>query len=142
MIHGIDTSFLVAAEVVSHQNHAGSRSQLERYIKAKDQFALVPQVLAEFIHVVSDPKRFAAPLTTAQAVDRSKAWWNAAEIIQIFPSPESTMLFFAWLEEYNPGRKRLLDTMLASTWRAEGITSILTLNRDDFSLFGEFSFPK
>jgi hypothetical protein len=39
------------------------------------------------------------------------------------------------------GRKRLLDTMLASTLQAGGVTSILTLNRDDFEVFESFSFP-
>lgn len=142
MIHGVDTSFLVAVEVASHHDHAASHSRLQRFLKAKDQFALVPQVLAEFIHVVSDPKRFATPLTMTQAMERAKAWWNAAEIVQIFPSAESTALFLAWLEEHHLGRKRLLDTMLASTLRAGGVTSILTLNHNDFFVFGEFSFPK
>ena len=37
------------------------------------------------------------------------------------------------------GRKRVLDTMLAATYRSAGITSILTLNAADFTVFGEFS---
>jgi hypothetical protein len=31
--------------------------------------------------------------------------------------------------------------MLGSTFQAGGITSILTLNRDDFGVFDRFSFP-
>jgi predicted nucleic acid-binding protein len=142
MIHGIDTSFLVAVEVSSHNDHTECRARLQRLLKAEDRFAITPQVLAEFIHVVSDPKRFASPLTMPLAVERAENWWYAAEVVQIFPTAESTLLFLGWLEEHQLGRKRLLDTMLASTFQSGGITSVLTLNRDDFSIFGGFGFPK
>jgi predicted nucleic acid-binding protein len=102
----------------------------------------VPQILAEFIHVVTDPRRFSSPLTQEQAIERAEIWWNAAEVVHVFPTADSTLLFLGWLEEYTLGRKRLLDTMLAATLRASGVTSILTLNRDDFFVFGCFTFPK
>ena len=142
MTHGLDTSFLVAVEVASHNEHAACRARFQKLLKAGDTFSLAPQILAEFIHVVTDPKRFSDPLTLAQAVERAEIWWNAAEISQVFPTTESTLLFLGWLEEHKLGRKRLLDTMLASTLQAGGVTSILTLNREDFAVFGGFTFPK
>lgn len=142
MTHGLDTSFLVAAEVSSHEEHAACRAQMQRLLKAKDEFALVPQVLAEFIHVVTDPKRFAAPLTVAQAIERAEVWWNATEVLHVFPTAESTLLFLGWLEEHKLGRKRLLDTQLAATLQGGGVNSVLTLNRGDFAIFGSFTFPK
>jgi hypothetical protein len=78
----------------------------------------------------------------AQAVERAEIWWNAAEVVHVFPTAESTLLFLSWLEAHRRGRRRLLDTMLASTFQAGGVTSILTLNRDDFRVFGTFSFPR
>ena len=142
MIHGLDTSFLVAVEVSSHKEHASARSRLQKLLKAQDAFALAPQILAEFVHVVTDSRRFSSPLTVEQAVGRAEIWWNAAEIVHVFPTAESTLLFLGWLEEHQLGRKRLLDTMLASTLQAGGVTSILTLNRDDFGVCGSFSFPQ
>ena len=142
MTHGLDTSFLVAVEVASHEEHAACRVRFQKLLKAGDTFSLVPQILAEFIHVVTDPRRFSMPLTMEQAVARAETWWNAAEVAHVFPTAESTLLFLGWLEEFKLGRKRLLDTMLASTLQAGGVTSILTLNRDDFATFGGFTFPK
>jgi predicted nucleic acid-binding protein len=142
VIHGLDTSFLVAVEVASHADHASARSRFQKLLKAKDAFALAPQILAEFIHVVTDPRRFSAPLTVERAVERADVWWNAAEVVHVLPTAESTVLFLGWLEDHRLGRKRLLDTMLASTFRAGGVTSILTLNRDNFAVFGGFSFPR
>lgn len=142
MTHGLDTSFLVAVEVSSHEEHASCRARFQKLLKAEDTFSLAPQILAEFIHVVTDPRRFASPLTLEQAIERAEIWWNAAEVVHVFPTAESTLLFLGWLEEHKLGRKRLLDTMLASTLQANGVTSVLTLNRSDFTLFGNFTFPK
>jgi len=142
MTHGLDTSFLIAVEVAEHEEHTACRTRFQRLLKAGDTFSLVPQILAEFIHVVTDPRRFSSPLTPEQAIERAEIWWNAAEVVHVFPTADSTLLFMGWLEEYKLGRKRLLDTMLAAALRASGVTSILTLNRDDFSVFGCFTFPK
>jgi len=140
--HGLETSFLVAVEVRSHEEHSNARARFQKLLKSGDTFSISPQILAEFIHVVTDPRRFSSPLTLEQAVERAEIWWNAAEIVHIFPTSESTLLFLGWLEEFKLGRKRLLDTMLASTLQASGITSLLTLDRSDFALFGTFTFPK
>ena len=142
MTHGLDTSFLVAVEVSSHKEHASARSRFHKILKAGHTFSLAPQILAEFIHIVTDARRFSSPLNLEQAVERAGVWWNAAEVVHVFPTAESTLLFLGCLEEHRLGRKRLLDTMLASTLLAAGVTSILTLNRDDFAVFGGFSFPR
>jgi hypothetical protein len=42
------------------------------------------------------------------------------------------------LREHRLGRKRLLDTMLAATFRSAGISSILTCDRTDFEVLGGF----
>ena len=142
MTHGLDTSFLVAVEVSSHAEHAACRARFQKMVRAGDTFSLVPQILAEFIHVVTDPRRFSSPLTMEQAIERAAIWWNAAEVVHVFPTADSTLLFLNWIGECNLGRKRLLGTMLAATLRAASVTSILTLNRDDFTVFDDFIFPK
>ena len=58
MIHGLDTSFLVAVEVAEHAEHGAAGETLSTLLAAGDRIALAPQVLAEFIHVVTDPRRF------------------------------------------------------------------------------------
>jgi predicted nucleic acid-binding protein len=142
MIHGLDTSFLVAMELAAHAEYSACRKQYQRLYKAGDSYALAPQVLAEFIHTVTDPRRFSLPLKMEQAVERAQMWENATGIIHAFPTTESSLQFLDWLDKFKLGRKRLLDTMLATTYLANGISSILTLNRDDFTVFDAFTFPK
>jgi predicted nucleic acid-binding protein len=70
MIHGIDTSFLVATELAVHSRQAASRKLLHRLDQAGDQLALAPQVLAELVHIVTDPRRCSAPLAMPTALQR------------------------------------------------------------------------
>ena len=81
MIHGIDTSFLVATELASHSRHADSRRLLDQFSRAGDRFALAPQILAEFVHVVTDGRRCANPLDVTAALERAELVWNATETV-------------------------------------------------------------
>lgn len=121
MIHGIDTGFLVAAEVTEHADHAAARLKFQQFRSAGDRFALAPQVLAEFVHVVTDPKRFSQPLTMEAALERAEIWWESPEVDQIGADTLSMSTFFAWMRQHHLGRKRILDTLLASTFREAGV---------------------
>ncbi len=139
MIHGLDTGFLVAAEVLEHTEHVAARDTLARLLAAGDLIAIAPQVLAEFIHIVTDPRRFVQPLDITAARRLAEQWWTAREVMGVFPDDAATRQFLAWLQQFLLGRKRLLDTLLAATYRQAGIQSVLTTNPADFAIFGVFS---
>ncbi len=128
MIHGLDSGFLVAAEVAEHAQHSAARQTLSRLHAAGDRIGIAPQVLAEFIHVVTDRRRFARPLSTQDACKTAEQWWLAREVDHVFPNAVATRQFLGWLEQFSLGRKRLLDTLLAATYAQAGIRSILTTN--------------
>ncbi len=140
MTHGADTSFLVAVEIVEHASHADALRVLGELIARGDRVAVAPQVLAEFVHVVTDARRFQSPFSMETALDKSERWWNAAETEQVQPTDLVVARFHDWMRDYHLGRKRVLDTLLAATYREAGITSLLTLNTDDFAVFAEFAF--
>ena len=139
MIHGLDTGFLMAAEVREHAAHADARASLAQVLSAGDVIAIAPQVLAEFIHVVTDPRRFTQPLDMNSAHDVAEQWWTASDIVQTFPDAGAMRQFLTWLQQFSLGRKRLLDTLLAATYRQAGIQSLLTTNQADFLVFGVFT---
>jgi predicted nucleic acid-binding protein len=95
-------------------------------------------VLAEFIHVVIDPKRFTAPLSMTAARDLAQKWWTAHEVIHVVPGDTAVAQFFVWHRSLGLGRKRILDTCLAATYQGAGINSLLTTNADDFAILGAF----
>ena len=139
MTHGFDTSFLVAAEVGEHPEHAGTWRRLAALREQGDRFGITLPVLAEFMHIVTDARRFTKPLTMAEAITKARIWWEAAEVETITANEEAARWFLDAMAKHQLGRKRVLDTMLAATYRSAGITSLLTLNGADFAVFGEFS---
>ena len=139
MRHGFDTSLLVAHEVVSHAGHEGARQRVHDLRTAGDGFAIAAQVVTEFVHVVTDPKRFTTALTMEQALERARAWWDSPDVERVEPDDDAVKWFLDAMAKHRLGRKRVLDTMLAAAYRSAGITSLLTLNGADFEAFGEFS---
>jgi len=79
MLHGIDTSFLAAVEISAHPEHLASRNTAQRVKGAGDPFALIPQVLAESLHIVTDGRRFSRPLNMDVALERMLHWWEEVE---------------------------------------------------------------
>jgi predicted nucleic acid-binding protein len=139
MIHGMDTGFLVALENNAHTQHADARATAARLLAANDLIAIAPQVLAEFLHVATDVRRFSRALDMEVARDVARNWWVAAEVVQVFPDNDVVDRFLAWHAKHSLGRKRLLDTLLAATYLRADVRSILTTNEAGFRIFGEFS---
>jgi predicted nucleic acid-binding protein len=138
MISGVDTTFMVQAEVREHPEHEAARKLLTRTVAERHTLAVAPQVLLEFVHVVSDKRRFERPLSVGEATLRALLWWESKETRQIFPNAESMRLFSNWMTTIPLGRKRILDTMLAATFHANDIRSVITSNVRDFTVFGVF----
>jgi len=139
MLIGIDTSFLVQFEVIESNAHRAARAWAEERVGAQDHFAISPQVLFEFIHVVSDPKRFGRPLSVEAALARSMAWWSAAETKRLTFGDASMELFKMLMIDHKLGRKRILDTALAATFASQRITHVASYNWRDFAALGDFT---
>jgi predicted nucleic acid-binding protein len=137
--HGIDTSFLVAAEVACHADHVAARTLACSLRQKGDRFALAPQTLAEFVHILTNGKRFTAPLIMPQALERAQAWWDASDVERVWPDASAVAWFLMAMSQHQLGRKRVLDTLFAGTYRSAGIASLLTLNTADFAVFGQFA---
>lgn len=62
---------------------------MARFLDDEETLVLAPQVMVEFVHIVTDPRRFADPLPLERAIDRAEMWWHAKEVLQAFPTDES-----------------------------------------------------
>ena len=130
---GIDTSFLVDFEHVRHESHDLARRVAARY--QDELLAVAPQVIAEFTHVATDPRRFEEPLELEDALSRAAAWWAGTETVIVHPGHSTLELFHRWMLEYKLGRKRVLDTLLAATYCEAGISVIASMDDRGFALF-------
>jgi predicted nucleic acid-binding protein len=135
MTYAADTDFLVAVEVREHVFHPLADNLLSRLLDEGHLLGISPQSLAEFIHVVTDPRRISQPLSMADAIGRAESWWQATEVVRLLPDSRSTLLWVDLLRKHRLGRKRLLDTMLAAVCRSNGVGKIISNNEQDFRVF-------
>lgn len=136
MTYAVDTDFLVAVEVRDHIFHRPADQLLGRLLDQGHVFGVTPHCLAEFIHVVTDPRRLPQPLGIEEAVDRAERWWQAAEVVRLLPDSDSAMRWIDLLRQHRLGRKRLLDTMLAAVCQTCGVEKLISNNEEDFGVFG------
>lgn len=138
MTHGVDTTFLVQLTVADVPEHMAAVRLRDNLLNDARTLALAPQVLAEFVHIVTDPRRFHRPLAMQEALRLSSFWWNLAEAQHVFPNDEGIALFHAWMEKHRLGRKRILDTLLAAIFHCNGIDSVITSDAEAFLTFDAF----
>lgn len=135
MTLGIDTDVLVSWAMLGAPHHAAARRLLETEVGARGTpIALTPQVFFEFIHVVTDPRRFVRPMEMEQAVSIARGLWDAPETIRVLPGPAMLHRVFELLESLRLGRKRILDTALAVTLSQAGVSRLATLNGKDYEI--------
>jgi predicted nucleic acid-binding protein len=135
---GIDANVLVALAVGEHPSHSPAVRAFDHELAAEEEIVLAPSVAAEFLHVVTDPRRIAPAREMAETVAWLRAW-NAEIAPQwLTPNESAIQLWLKWMEEFRLGRKRILDTQYAAMLHARGVRRLLTNNADDFRVFGVF----
>lgn len=138
---GLDTTVLVAHEIAEAPGHESIRTGVSDLIAVGgERLALAPQILQEFLHVSTDPRRFQHPLDFEEALKRANFWWRAVETTHCFADDRVTRCFVDWMRGHRLGRKRILDTFLAALYYTRGVERLATANKDDFAVFGVFSF--
>lgn len=100
--------------------------------------AMAGQILTEFAHVVTDPRRFERPLAMTDALELCEQWWNADECRPVHADFDTGALFLTWMAQFRLGRKRLLDTLLAASYHCAGVRRIATTDWRDFEVYGVF----
>ena len=136
---GVDTTFLVELSVTDLEAHQRARALLAKVSPtAGNPLVLTPLVVNEFVHTATDPKRFVRPLAVSRALAIAREWWNAEQVHRLHETTDSVALLLQWMDKYQLGRKRLLDTQLAATFHVAGVRRLLASNPDDFKVFGVF----
>ncbi|NBB78801.1 MAG: hypothetical protein GVY36_05055 [Verrucomicrobia bacterium] len=139
---GLDTAFLVAHTILEHSNHPKAVSLCQRFLSEGRILAICPTVADEFLHVVTDPRRFECALTMHKALQIVRTWMQSQETICLLPTMESNRLHLDWMAEHRLGRKRINDTRIASIYFHHGVPTLLTSNTRDFSIFEAFDVIK
>jgi predicted nucleic acid-binding protein len=137
MTLGIDTNVLIPWLVRSVPKHAEARNLVQAELrKDHGRIAVAPQVCWEFLHVVTDERRFEHPCTMEVAIALIRSVWNGPETVRLLPSADVVPRVLELMRDHGLGRKRILDTALAAVLEAAGVVRLATYNASDFSCFG------
>jgi predicted nucleic acid-binding protein len=133
----LDTDVLVAWAMDGSPRNEWARRLFAREVQELGgSLALTPQVVHEFLHVITDSRRFEYPLSMADALRLARRLWEAGEVVRVFPTPDVVPRTLELIAALRLGRKRILDTALAATLEGAGIRRLATFNAADFAIFG------
>lgn len=134
---GLDCNILVQLAIADHPANAKTIAAVQAESQRGEKLVFPPLVATEFLHVVTDDRRFSPPLTMAEAAHWLEDLLANPSIGLIQPTDASLQQTLAWIRHYNLGRKRIVDTHLAAVLYTGGVTRLLTSNPADFAVFNE-----
>jgi predicted nucleic acid-binding protein len=136
VILALNTDVLVHWAMEGAPRHSAVRRLLTREVRQQNaRLGLTPQVVLEFLHVVTDPKRFEHAMEMAEAQGVADALWGSPEAEHLLPVASVVPRTIELLRDLRLGRRRILDTALAATLEAAGVRRLATLNGDDYEAF-------
>lgn len=140
MRYGLDTNVLIYAHLPVFPGSGVVRAYLQRgLVDDRRRFSLTALVLHEFVHIVTDPRRFDPPVVMAEALSLAGSYLGRTNVDCLPVDERSMRLAVDLLEAHQLGRKRIADALLAATLLRHGVTAIVTCNPGDFAIFDELT---
>jgi predicted nucleic acid-binding protein len=133
---GLDCNILVQLALADHPANTVTVAAVQLERQRSGPLVFPSLVVTEFLHVVTDARRFDPPLTMLEALDWIDELLANPSFKLLEPNPESLRQTFRWMRQFSLGRKRILDTHLAAVLHTAGVRRLLTSNPDDFTVFG------
>jgi len=131
----VDTNVLVYAHVTSLPEHDRAHRFLEEELGRGVTLVITPSVLHEWIHVVTDARRFEPPVPMSEALGVARGYLNRTNVECLATDGSATALALDLLQRHQLGRRRLADTLFAATLLHHGVHEIITHNPRDFAVF-------
>jgi predicted nucleic acid-binding protein len=129
----VDTNVLVYAHFPSSAHHAASYALLQRAERQEITLCAFPQVIAEFISVVTNPKRVNPAKTVVDAVQAIQRVLGSPGVI-LLPFPESaTNTFLSLFLAHPVAGPEIFDRQLVAVMMEHGIGTMVTFNVSDFA---------
>jgi hypothetical protein len=133
---GLDCNILVQLAFAEHPANAKSQAIVKSEIERGAELVFPSLVITEFLHIATDGRRFSPPFTVPEAVAWIQEFMTNPAVRLLNPSQASLNQTLEWMNQFNLGRKRILDTHLAAILYTNGVRRLLTSNPSDFTVFG------
>ena len=133
---GLDCNVLVQLAFADHPANPATLAAVQAETAQGSKLVFPSQVINEFLHVTTDPRRFNPPLTMTEALDWAVDFLANPMVEMVEPTKAATEQTLRWMRQFNLGRKRILDTHLAAILHTAGVNRLMTSNPKDFAVFG------
>jgi predicted nucleic acid-binding protein len=132
---GLDCNILVQLAFADHAANPQTIAAVQAETQKGEKLVFPSLVVAEFLHVATDSRRFDPPLSMAEALDWIEEFLKSPAVGLLETSQTSMDQALRWMRQFNLGRKRILDTQLAAVLHGNGVRRLLTSNPADFAIF-------
>ena len=136
---GLDTCFLIDLYWKDSPRNAKARELYSQIAKDETiKIAIYFNCFNEFLHVITDARRFENPFSVKEAISVIDFWCDLDRVTVLYPDDTTFKRTLAWMNMYNLGRNRINDSQMASCYLSNNVSSIITANPDDFEIFDCF----
>lgn len=136
---GIDSCFLIDLYWQDSPRNKNARALYSKIANDESiQIAIYHNCFNEFLHVITDSRRFENPFSIKEAINVIDFWCDLERVTVLYPNDTVLKRTLAWMNMYNLGRNQINDTQMASCYLSNNITSIITANPKDFEIFQSF----
>lgn len=140
MRRALDTNVLVMAHIAAMPHHEQVRRYLsEQLALLETTFVVTPLILHEFVHVITDPRRFTPAVAMHEATAIARLYLDSSNIECVGVDRHAMSLATALLDKHRLGRKRIADTLVAASLLQNNVSEIVTCNGSDFAVFNAFT---
>jgi toxin-antitoxin system PIN domain toxin len=127
----LDTNVLVYSANAEAPQHQASRAVVEAALDQRIVAVLVPQVLLEFLAVITNPRRVARPLDAEQAWEQVSLLSSHLPVLDLRRSALSAVGDLM-ISSGRTGRP-VFDLFLAAQLRSHEVATLCTYNTSDFA---------
>lgn len=131
----IDTNILVYAHRRDSEWHEPAAALVKRLAENRIEWAIPWPCLHEFLAIVTHPRIYDPPSSTAQATDQVGAWLDSPSLVLLTETSDHWFTLCDLLSQGKIQGPLVHDARVAAICLAHGITELLTADRD----FGRFS---
>ncbi len=136
---GIDTTFLLDLEISESPRHAAAVELFNQWRQENNSYLVIySNVFNEFLHVITDARRFTNPVPMEQAIEKCWYWIDHARVKVVYTDDNALKRQLLWMSMYKLGRKRISDTTMAAVYAQAGVSRIITANPSDFEILNTF----
>jgi uncharacterized protein len=134
----VDTNILVHAHRRDSEFHSSAASRLRELAEGRAPWAIPWPCVHEFFSIVTHPRIFAPPSTTAQAVEQIDAWLASPSLVTPAEGAGHWDVLRPMLVDGKVAGPLVHDGRIAALCVAHGVRELWTLDRD----FSRFPGPR